>query len=108
MDMQILRQLFGHTAEAARLIGDDQVFIDQLKTTSSRLAPHKVGKGGQLQERQEDWDLEAPELFLITDPSTSRQSFPEHALHSPMTAALHLETLGHVRGAAREGYGENK
>src|SRR5690606_33795223 len=36
--------------------------LDEARLARDRLPPHRVGKGGQLQEWLEDWDLEAPEL----------------------------------------------
>jgi alpha-L-fucosidase 2 len=61
MDMQILRDLFGHTMEAAAILRTDQAFVNELRTTRGRLAPNKIGTQGQLQEWQFDWDAEAPE-----------------------------------------------
>jgi alpha-L-fucosidase 2 len=61
MDMQILRDLFGHTMEAAAILRIDEAFVNELRAARDRLAPHKVGAQGQLQEWQLDWDAEAPE-----------------------------------------------
>jgi alpha-L-fucosidase 2 len=61
MDMQILRDLFGHTMEAAAILRTDQAFVNELRTARGRLAPNKIGAQGQLQEWQFDWDAEAPE-----------------------------------------------
>jgi alpha-L-fucosidase 2 len=62
MDMQILRDLFAHTIQAATTLGVDEDFRKQLATTRARLAPNQVGSAGQLQEWLEDWDLQAPEI----------------------------------------------
>ena len=59
--MQILRDLFGQCARASELLGVDADFRAKVAAARARLAPMRVGKGGQLQEWLEDWDLEAPE-----------------------------------------------
>jgi alpha-L-fucosidase 2 len=61
MDMQILRDLFSQCIRAAEILGTDRELSARLKTAHARLAPMQVGKGGQLQEWLEDWDLQAPE-----------------------------------------------
>jgi alpha-L-fucosidase 2 len=61
MDMQILRDLFGHTMEAAAILRTDESFAAELQAARGRLAPNKIGTQGQLQEWQFDWDAEAPE-----------------------------------------------
>jgi alpha-L-fucosidase 2 len=61
MDAQIIRDLFANTIRAAEILGIDQDFRAVLAKNRARLAPNQIGKGGQLQEWLEDWDLEAPE-----------------------------------------------
>jgi alpha-L-fucosidase 2 len=61
MDSQILHDLFGQCIEAARILDVDAPLREELAATRARLAPMQIGKGGQLQEWLEDWDLEAPE-----------------------------------------------
>jgi alpha-L-fucosidase 2 len=61
MDSQILRDLFGQVIEAGRILGTDAAFGKQVATARSRLAPDRIGAGGQLQEWLEDWDMTAPE-----------------------------------------------
>ncbi|MEG3082669.1 glycoside hydrolase family 95 protein [Sphingomonas sp. PB2P12] len=61
MDMQILRDLFDQTGKAATLLGTDVAFVAQLAAARARLAPDRIGRGGQLQEWQADWDAAAPE-----------------------------------------------
>ncbi len=61
MDSQILRDLFGQVIEAGRILGTDAAFGRQVATARSRLAPDRIGAGGQLQEWLEDWDMTAPE-----------------------------------------------
>ena len=62
MDMQILRDLFAHTIEAAETLGVDAPFREQLAAARAKLAPNRIGSSGQLQEWLEDWDLQAPDL----------------------------------------------
>jgi alpha-L-fucosidase 2 len=61
MDRQILRDLFAGAVEAGRRLGRDARLMDEIERTRARLAPDRIGKGGQLQEWLEDWDEAAPE-----------------------------------------------
>ncbi|MEK7475728.1 MAG: glycoside hydrolase family 95 protein [Candidatus Coatesbacteria bacterium] len=61
MDMSILRDLFDAVAGASRVLERDVAFRAKVLDARARLAPLAIGKAGQLQEWQEDWDLEAPE-----------------------------------------------
>ncbi|MFZ2995820.1 glycoside hydrolase family 95 protein [Sphingobium sp.] len=61
MDMAILRDLFDRTREAATILGTDTALIAEIRAARARLAPYKVGRQGQLQEWQQDWDGDAPE-----------------------------------------------
>ena len=61
MDSQILRDLFGQVIEAGRALDVDGAFRKELAATRARLAPDRIGAGGQLQEWLEDWDMTAPE-----------------------------------------------
>lgn len=62
MDMQILRDLFAHCIDAARILNVDEDFRKQVAATRDRLAPNQIGGAGQLQEWLEDWDMQAPDL----------------------------------------------
>ncbi|MHB8519881.1 MAG: glycoside hydrolase family 95 protein [Limisphaerales bacterium] len=62
MDMQILRDLFANTIQAAKTLGVDEDFRTQLATARARLAPNQIGQAGQLQEWLEDWDMKAGEI----------------------------------------------
>jgi len=62
MDMQILRDLFADTIQAAESLGIDSDLRRQLAAARERLAPNQVGHGGQLQEWLEDWDLQASDI----------------------------------------------
>jgi alpha-L-fucosidase 2 len=56
MDHQIIRDLFGSTAEAATILNVDAALAEQLRAMRARIAPNHVGKHGQLQEWVEDLD----------------------------------------------------
>lgn len=55
MDMQICRELFGNTIEAARILGVDEDFADMLEDQRARLAPNSIGAAGDLNEWLHDW-----------------------------------------------------
>jgi alpha-L-fucosidase 2 len=61
MDSEIIRDLFSHCIEAAKILGADKEFSRQVEQARARLAPLQIGKQGQLQEWLEDWDAQAPE-----------------------------------------------
>ncbi|WRL52673.1 glycoside hydrolase family 95 protein [Luteimonas sp. R10] len=62
MDAQILRDLFGQCIEMSERLDADRGFAQRLAALRDRLPPHRIGQAGQLQEWQEDWDMQAPEM----------------------------------------------
>lgn len=56
MDGQILRDLFANCIAAAEILDIDEDFRAQMAKTRAQLVPMKIGRHGQLQEWQEDWD----------------------------------------------------
>ncbi|WP_347304569.1 glycoside hydrolase family 95 protein (plasmid) [Croceibacterium sp. TMG7-5b_MA50] len=62
MDTQLLRDLFDRAGDAARRLRQDAGLRRDWARTRDQLAPDRIGKAGQLQEWQEDWDMEAPDL----------------------------------------------
>jgi len=56
MDGQILRDLFANCIAAAEILDIDEDFRARVAKTRAQLAPMKIGRHGQLQEWQEDWD----------------------------------------------------
>jgi alpha-L-fucosidase 2 len=62
MDSQILRDLFARTAQAAKLLGVDAAFREELARVRERLPKDRIGKAGHLQEWLDDWDMDAPEI----------------------------------------------
>jgi alpha-L-fucosidase 2 len=61
MDRQIIRDLFAHTAEAAKLLKLDDALAAEILRAAARIAPDAIGKHGQLREWLEDWDGDAPD-----------------------------------------------
>lgn len=59
MDNEMVYDLLKNTALAARTLGLDTEFADSLDALKARLTPWKIGKYGQVQEWQEDWDRES-------------------------------------------------
>ena len=49
-DQQILSELFLHTIEAARILGEDLEWANQLEKKRNRLYPPQIGKKGNLME----------------------------------------------------------
>jgi alpha-L-fucosidase 2 len=62
MDMEILRDLFSECIIASEALETDAEFRQQLASTRARLAPLRIGGAGQLQEWQQDWDMQVPEI----------------------------------------------
>jgi alpha-L-fucosidase 2 len=62
MDEAILRDLFTHCIQAAAILGTDAAFSAEVAAARDKLAPYKIGKDGQLQEWQEDWDADAKDI----------------------------------------------
>ena len=60
MDIEILRELFTRTLDAGRILGQDAAFLKQVEEARAKLPPFKIGKLGQLQEWQRDYDENEP------------------------------------------------
>jgi alpha-L-fucosidase 2 len=56
MDNQIIRELFTNTAAAAKILGVDAKFCEDMETAKAKLPPHQIGKYGQLMEWLEDYE----------------------------------------------------
>ncbi|MBA2938540.1 glycoside hydrolase family 95 protein [Paenibacillus sp. CGMCC 1.16610] len=57
MDIALLRNLFDHCLEASGILSDtDHTFIGRLEHALLRLPPYRIGKYGQLQEWNEDFE----------------------------------------------------
>ncbi len=60
MDVEITTTLFNRTIQAAEILGVDADFRQQLADARAKLPPFKIGKYGQLQEWQEDYEEQDP------------------------------------------------
>ena len=60
MDIEIVRELFQRTLDAGQILGEDPAFMERLEEASSKLPPFKIGRLGQLQEWQQDYDEPEP------------------------------------------------
>lgn len=59
MDNQMVYDVLKNTAEAARVLGRDASFAADLDALKAKITPYKIGRYGQVQEWQEDWDRES-------------------------------------------------
>jgi len=59
MDNQMVYDVLKNTADAARILGKDTGFAAELDALRAKITPYKIGKYGQVQEWQEDWDRES-------------------------------------------------
>jgi alpha-L-fucosidase 2 len=48
--------------KAEGVLGPDESFVAEVKAARDKLAPYKIGRDGQLQEWQEDWDAGAMDI----------------------------------------------
>ncbi len=56
MDLALIKSLFAHCIEASLILNQDDTFRGQLETALSQLPPFRIGKYGQLQEWDEDFE----------------------------------------------------
>ena len=60
MDIEIVRELFTRTLQAGQILGEDAEFLKRVKDAKDKLPPFQVGRHGQLQEWQQDYDEAEP------------------------------------------------
>jgi alpha-L-fucosidase 2 len=60
MDIEILRELLTRTLDAGRILGEDAAFLKQVEDARGKLPPFAIGKLGQLQEWQRDYEENEP------------------------------------------------
>jgi alpha-L-fucosidase 2 len=60
MDIEIVRELLQRTLDAGQILGEDPAFLERLEEARSKLPPFKIGRLGQLQEWQQDYDEPEP------------------------------------------------
>jgi alpha-L-fucosidase 2 len=56
MDMSIIRELFTAAIKTSTILKTDEAFRDQLIKAKEKLYPYHIGRYGQLQEWNKDWD----------------------------------------------------
>jgi alpha-L-fucosidase 2 len=101
MDIEILRELFTRTLDAGRILGEDAAFLKQVEDARGKLPPFAIGKLGQLQEWQRDYDEPEPGHRHISHlwalfPGT--QISLEHTPDLAMAARVSLERRLSNRG----------
>jgi alpha-L-fucosidase 2 len=108
MDIEIVRELFTRTLDAGRLLKEDPAFLKQIENARSKLPPFAIGKWGQLQEWQRDYDEAEPghrhishlwALFPGTQISLDRT--PDLARAARVTLERRLEHGGGQTGWSR-------
>lgn len=106
MDMDILRDLFERTAAAAKRLGRDDGLRQAVLAMRGKLAPNQIGKAGQLQEWQFDWDLDAPEIHHrhVSHLYGLYPSLQISPLTTPTLAAAARKSL-EIRGDEATGWG---
>ena len=55
MDMQIVRELFSNTLQAAKILGVDNELYSQWQEIITHTVPNRIGKKGDLNEWLDDW-----------------------------------------------------
>lgn len=60
MDMAIIRENFENVIEASKILGIDSNFKTRIEVQNDKLLPYKIGRKGQLQEWQ--YDFEEPDV----------------------------------------------
>jgi alpha-L-fucosidase 2 len=60
MDIEIVRELLTRTLDAGKILGEDAAFLKQVEDARGKLPPFAIGKLGQLQEWQRDYDEAEP------------------------------------------------
>ncbi|KAF1684631.1 hypothetical protein B1992_14855 [Pseudoxanthomonas broegbernensis] len=106
MDAQILRDLFGQCVQIAGLLGVDADLAARLEALRARLPPHRIGKAGQLQEWQQDWDMDVPEIHHrhVSHLYALHPSSQINVRDTPELAAAAKRTL-EIRGDEATGWG---
>ena len=107
IDLQILRDLFASCVAASEILDVDTDFRTQVTETLARLQPMKIGRHGQLQEWQVDWDnpndqhSHVSHLYgLFPSSQISRRQTPE-LFEAARTSLVHRGFSGGWSGAWR-------
>src|SRR5690625_6150002 len=105
MDMQIIRDLFSHCIEATEVLDLDATFRAELKEALDKLPPLKIGKYGQIQEWDEDFDEAEPghrhvaHMFAL-HPGEDRKSTRLNSSHVATSYAVFCLKKKQLRRAA--------
>jgi len=92
MDIEILRELFSRTVQAGNILHADPEFVHQVQQAINKLPPFKIGKLGQLQE----WQLDYEE----NDPWNARQFLYQLRSDKTGTRGAGYETRNEAYGRA--------
>jgi alpha-L-fucosidase 2 len=60
MDNQLIRELFGNTIQASKILGIDAGFAQQLADAACQLPPNRIGSDGRLMEWLEEYEEQDP------------------------------------------------
>jgi alpha-L-fucosidase 2 len=60
MDNQLIRELFGNTIQASKILGIDNDFAQQLANAATQLPPNRIGSDGRLMEWLEEYKEQDP------------------------------------------------
>lgn len=103
IDNEIAAELFANTVTAAKILGKEGEFTDSLENKLANMPPLRIGKWGQLQEWQEDWDNEEDNHRHV---SHLYALYPGNAIsprRTPLLATAARTSLTH-RGDASTGW----
>jgi alpha-L-fucosidase 2 len=108
MDMEIVRELFTRTLESGRILGEDAAFLRQVEAARAKLPPFAIGRFGQLQEWQHDYEENEPghrhisHLWaLFPGSQISMEETPELARAARVTLERRLARGGGQTGWSR-------
>jgi alpha-L-fucosidase 2 len=65
MDIALIREIFGNSTAAGKLLELDPEFCEGMATLTPRLPPYKIGRFGQLQEWSIDFEEKFPSMRLF-------------------------------------------
>ena len=103
MDNQMIYDLLKNTAQAARTLGRDATFANELDSLKAQLPPWHIGQYGQVQEWLYDWDRETTShrhLSHLWGAYPGNQVSPY--THPELFQAVHKSLVG--RGDASRGW----
>ena len=103
MDNQMVFDVLKNTAEAARILSKDTEAANEFDALRNEITPYKIGKYGQVQEWQEDWDKESNSHRHLSHlwgayPGNQVSPYTDNAIFQ----AVHKSLIG--RGDAARGW----